>query len=183
LPFQHISSNISFQLIDFIIFDCILKTFTKGGANSGGPPSKRPKISAPASSSKISTTIVQNLAESQSDLPLNYTLEAMTKKTPGVFHPFTRNDIGSVLIHGTVSRTASAQVAGGAPTSTSDGAPADANNSRYRILLRDCLLDTAVKSKRFVQPGGTDASGHGFRGSNRRCIAWNRLWWIRRSLC
>jgi hypothetical protein len=60
----------------------ILKTFTKGGANSGGPPSKRPKISAPASSSKISTTIVQNLAESQSDLPLNYTLEAMTKKTP-----------------------------------------------------------------------------------------------------
>jgi hypothetical protein len=75
----------------------ILKTFTKGGANSGGPPSKRPKISAPASSSKISTTIVQNLAESQSDLPLNYTLEAMTKKTPGVFHPFTRNPVSQLL--------------------------------------------------------------------------------------
>ena len=128
-------------------------TFTKGGGgNNGGarPPAKRAKVGAPpasssSSSSKISISIDQQMAES--DLPVNYTLEAMTKKTPGALHPFTRGADGGVTIHGKVSRTASAQVAGGTST----------DSSRYRTLLRNRLLDTTVNSKRFVQPGGDAA--------------------------
>lgn len=130
-------------------------TFTKGGVGGAPPAAKRAKTSgggAPASSSsKISITIDPNIAESQSDLPVNYTLEAMTKKTPGALHPFTRSADGGVSIHGKVSRTATAQVAHGL------GAGADANNARYRTLIRNRLLDTTVNSKRFVQPGGDAA--------------------------
>mmetsp|Transcript_6984 Transcript_6984/g.15074 ORF Transcript_6984/g.15074 Transcript_6984/m.15074 type:complete len:335 (-) Transcript_6984:185-1189(-) len=141
-------------------------TFTKGGAvaNNCGPPTKRPKVSAPAASSKISITIDPSIAETQSDLPLTYTLEAMTKKTPGALHPFTRNADGGVSIHGIVSRTATAQVAsGGGATTATEGSSLDANTARYRTLLRKRLLDTTVNSKRFVQPGGIDlsTSGHG----------------------
>ena len=133
-------------------------TFTKGGISSAGiPPAKRPKTSAnaPASSSKISITIDPNLAESQSDLPVNYTLEVMTKKTPGALHPFTRNADGGVSIHGIISRTASAQVA------SYGGDSIDVNAGRYRTLLKNRLLDTTVHSKRFVRSGGLDTSMSG----------------------
>jgi len=137
-------------------------TFTRGGTcngnNSGQPTAKRQKKSAPSSappSSKISITIDPALAESQSDLPVSYTLEAMSKKTNGVIHPFSRNVDGGVTIHGLVSRTASAQVASG---SDNANASSDANITRYRNLLKNRLLDTSVNSKRFVQPGGVDAA-------------------------
>jgi hypothetical protein len=86
----------------------------------------------------------------------------MTKKTPGALHPFTRNADGGVLIHGKISRTASAQVAHGIndPNSSSVGVGVNKDDGRYRTLLRNRLLDTAVNSKRFVQPGG-DANQSG----------------------
>ena len=132
-------------------------TFTKGGSISNGsaagaPPAKRAKMSVPPTStskvpSKISITIDPTLADTQSDLPVNYTLEAMSKKTPGALHPFTRSADGGVAIHGKITRTASAQVATGG--TSSDG--------KYRTLLRNRLLDTTVNSKRYVQPGGDSA--------------------------
>jgi hypothetical protein len=137
-------------------------TFTKGGGknrdNSNGvaPPAKRTKTgasstsSATTSASKISITVDPKLAESQSDLPVTYTLEAMSKKTSVALHPFTRGSDGSVYIHGKISRTASAQVA-------QTTGVAGENDSRYRALLRNRLLDTAVNAKRFVQPGGEAA--------------------------
>jgi hypothetical protein len=107
---------------------------------------------------------------------VNYTLEAMSKKTPGTLHPFTRGADGGVAIHGVVSRTASAQVA-----SDSKSAHGSDGNERYKTLLRNRLLDTSVNSKRFVQPGGVDAAagpskaataaaslGKGFGGSVAR---------------
>eukprot|EP00571_Detonula_confervacea_P004782 CAMPEP_0172314586 /NCGR_PEP_ID=MMETSP1058-20130122/22874_1 /TAXON_ID=83371 /ORGANISM="Detonula confervacea, Strain CCMP 353" /LENGTH=316 /DNA_ID=CAMNT_0013028483 /DNA_START=1 /DNA_END=951 /DNA_ORIENTATION=+ len=125
-------------------------TFTKGGGGSNGAPAaKRAKTGAPASSSKISISIDSKIAESQLDLPVDYTLEAMSKKTPGALHPFTRGADGGVSIHGKISRTASAQVSHGVKGGASDG--------RYRTLLRNRLLDTSVNSKRFVQPGGDAA--------------------------
>ena len=138
-------------------------TFTKGGSISNGsaagapPPAKRAKMSGgsnpPTSTSKvpskISITIDPTLADTQSDLPVNYTLEAMSKKTPGALHPFTRSADGGVAIHGKITRTASAQVATGNSGTSSDG--------KYRTLLRNRLLDTTVNSKRFVQPGGDSA--------------------------
>jgi len=137
-------------------------TFIKGGSISNGsaagaPPTKRAKMSGgsnpPTSTSKvpskISITIDPTLADTQSDLPVNYTLEAMSKKTPGALHPFTRSADGGVAIHGKITRTASAQVATGSNNTSSDG--------KYRTLLRNRLLDTTVNSKRFVQPGGDSA--------------------------
>lgn len=136
-------------------------SFTKGGTikGGGGPPTKRQKTGAPSSvptSSKISITVDPTLAESQSDLPVNYTLEAMSKKTPGTLYPFTRDNNGGISIHGLVSRTATAQVANS--SSDTANASSDANVSRYRNLLKNRLLDTAVNSKRFVQPGSVDAA-------------------------
>lgn len=134
-------------------------TFTKGGGNAGPPQAKRLKTGAgPAAPSKISIEIDPSLAEAQSDLPVNYTLEAMTKKTPGVLHPFTRNADGSVGVHGVISRTATAQVAN--DSKSADGVM-DANTARYRKLLKNRLLETTVNSKRFVQPGGVDAAPAG----------------------
>lgn len=121
-------------------------TFTKGGGITG-PQAKRQKTGAgSATSSKITISVDPSLAEAQSDLPVDYTLEAMTKKTPGILHPFTRNADGSVAIHGIVSRTATAQVA-------SDSKPSNgtvgANTARYRTLLKN------------RQPGGVDAAPAG----------------------
>jgi hypothetical protein len=133
-------------------------TFTKGGGATG-PQAKRQKTgAAPAAnaSSKITISVDPSLAEAQADLPVEYTLEAMTKKTPGILHPFTRNADGSVEIHGVISRTASAQVASGDSNAANNGAM-DANTARYRNLLKNRLLETTVNSKRFVQPGGIDA--------------------------
>jgi len=131
-------------------------TFTKGGtsSNSRQPAAKRQKVGAPSSapsSSKITITIDPTLAESQLDLPVNYSLEAMSNKTNGNLHPFTRNENGGVSIHGQVSRTASAQVTNGNGSNTANTS-SDANQTRYRNLLKNRLLDTSVNSKRFVQP-------------------------------
>ncbi|KAL3821739.1 hypothetical protein ACHAXA_008475 [Cyclostephanos tholiformis] len=164
-------------------------TFTKGGGGGGGdnssiggtgpPAAKRvrttlsavtvaPPPQSSSSSSKISITIDPSISDSQSDLPVTYTLEAMTKRTPGALHPFTRNSDGSVSIHGKISRTASAQVAHGVSSSggvagVGGGGTADDNRddgSRYRTLCRNRLLEMTVNSKRFVQPGG-DANQSG----------------------
>ena len=145
-------------------------TFTKGAKpqiNVAAPAAKRAKTSSgvlPQSaptSSKISISIDSSLAEKQSDLPVKYTLEAMSKKTNGRLHPFSRAEDGTVRIHGKVSRTASAQVDNGknaGPGGTSSSA--EVNLSRYRTLLKNRLIDTTVTNKRFVRPGG-DASQSG----------------------
>lgn len=131
-------------------------TFTKGGRRGSGPQAKRQKTGGgAANSSKIAIMVEPTLAEGQSDLPVDYTLEAMTKKTPGILHPFTRNMDGSVAIHGVVSRTATAQVA------TDSNAINGAMDTKYRTLLKNRLLETTVNSKRFVQPGGVDAAPAG----------------------
>ena len=146
-------------------------TFTKGGktqSNVAAPAAKRAKTSSGSgaqqsapTSSKISILIDSSLAEKQSDLPVKYTLEAMSKKTNGRLHPFTRAEDGTVRIQGKVSRTASAQVDNGnsaGPGGASSSA--DVNLSRYRTLLKNRLIDTTVTNKRFVRPGG-DASQSG----------------------
>lgn len=139
-------------------------TFTKGTtlSNVAAPAAKRARTSSGAlpqsaapTSSKISISIDSSLAEKQSDLPVKYSLEAMSKKTNGRLHPFTRAQDGTVRIHGNVGRTASAQVDNGksaGPGGTSSSA--EANLSRYRTLLKNRLRDTTVTKKRFVRPGG-----------------------------
>mmetsp|Transcript_5016 Transcript_5016/g.11160 ORF Transcript_5016/g.11160 Transcript_5016/m.11160 type:complete len:332 (+) Transcript_5016:67-1062(+) len=69
-------------------------------------------------------------------LPLHYSLQAMTKKVP-TLHPFTRHPNGSVKIHGTVTRTANLQVI---------------QDAKYRALCKTRILATTVHNNRFVKP-------------------------------
>lgn len=69
-------------------------------------------------------------------LPLHYSLQAMTKKVP-TLHPFTRHPNGSVKVHGTVTRTANLQVI---------------QDAKYRALCKSRILATTVHNNRFVKP-------------------------------
>ena len=104
--------------------------FTKGGVDSSGkkiPPKFEVKVAQPAETSSASA----------SNLPLNYSLQAMSKKIPRM-HPFTRNpNNGSTKLLGTITRTANLQVE---------------QDSRYKAMIKDRLLASNVTSNRFVKP-------------------------------
>jgi transcription initiation factor TFIIF subunit beta len=100
--------------------------FTKGGTVNGDQ--KKATLEVHISE--------ETLTEEHSDLPLEYTMEAMTQRVP-VLHPFTRNPDGSVVLHGTVSRTANLQMS-----------PSD---ERYRKLCKNRILQTNITSTRFVK--------------------------------
>ena len=79
----------------------------------------------------------KKLAASTASFPLNYSLQAMTKKIP-LMHPFSRSALtGGVNITGKVTRTANLQVE---------------QDSNYRSMLKDRLVATNVTSQRFVKP-------------------------------
>jgi len=103
--------------------------FTKGGKVNGIKDPVKPSLVVHASE--------DILTPEQSDVPLEYTMEAMTKRVP-VMHPFTRNQDGSVAIQGTVTRTANLQMR------TSD--------ERYRRHNKNRIMQTNVTSSRFVKP-------------------------------
>lgn len=113
--------------------------FRKGGRSNNGKPIK------PA----FDIHVAPHVAESPESLPLQYSLQAMTKKLP-TLHPFTRHTNGSVNIHGTVTRTANLQV------------NRDAN---YRQLCKNRILQSTVHNSRFVKPVD---SNQVVQGSKRR---------------
>jgi hypothetical protein len=76
------------------------------------------------------------VAESNDTLPLQYSLQAMTKKLP-TLHPFTRHSNGSVQVHGTITRTANLQVH---------------QDSNYRQLCKKRILESTVHNSRYVKP-------------------------------
>ncbi|OEU14721.1 hypothetical protein FRACYDRAFT_209461 [Fragilariopsis cylindrus CCMP1102] len=81
-------------------------------------------------------------SQQQQQLPLHYSLQAMTKKLP-TLHPFSRNANGSVKIHGKVSRTANLQVV---------------QDAKYRALCKSRILSTTVHNQRFVKPVDSNQS-------------------------
>lgn len=99
--------------------------FKKGGKTNG--KSVKPSLSVECDESLVSS----------SEVPLFYNLEAMTKKVPNLY-PFTRNSVGNVTLHGTVSRTANLQ--------------ASRDDPRYRKLSKNRLLQTSVNNSRYVKP-------------------------------
>jgi hypothetical protein len=105
--------------------------FTKGGKVPGEINPVKPSFSVHFS---------EHAAKQESQttqLPLNYSLQAMTKKIP-LMHPFTRDPVnGSVKLLGQVTRTANMQVE---------------QDSKYRAMLKDRLVATNVTSQRFVKP-------------------------------
>jgi hypothetical protein len=100
--------------------------FKKGGKGSDGQVVK-PQVD-----------IVAAPTSNDPSLPLQYTLQAMTKKIP-TMHPIVRHPNGSVTLKGTVSRTANCQVS-------------HIQDSNYKQLIKNRLLNTTVNNSRFVKP-------------------------------
>lgn len=123
--------------------------FRKGGK----PPGK------PAIKPSLDIHIDSSVAK---DLPLQYSLQAMTKKLP-TLHPFTRHNNGSIMVHGKVTRTANLQVK---------------QDKSYRQLCRERIVQNTVNKSRYVKQiesnqvvnqskkraagGGAAAGGNGF---------------------
>mmetsp|Transcript_1833 Transcript_1833/g.2092 ORF Transcript_1833/g.2092 Transcript_1833/m.2092 type:complete len:240 (-) Transcript_1833:501-1220(-) len=114
--------------------------FRKGGGK--GPNLKKIK---PSLEVHVDPNIINNgsggdcgptIQHQQQQLPLHYSLQAMTKKLP-TLHPFSRKADGSVKIHGKVSRTANLQVI---------------QDTTYRAMCKSRILATTVHSQRFVKP-------------------------------
>jgi hypothetical protein len=98
--------------------------FKKGGKING--KTVKPSLSVECDESLVQST----------EIPLHYTMEAMTKKVPNLY-PFTRNPDGSIALQGTVSRSANLQ--------------ASQDDPRYRKLAKNRLLDVSVNNNRFVK--------------------------------
>lgn len=108
--------------------------FTKGGSKKGkvnGRPIKTP----PSLTIQCDERFLLN--DNKNDFPLEYSMEAMTKRVPSL-HPFSRDADSQITIHGTVARTANLQ--------------ASRNDARYRQLCKTRLLQTNVHNHRFVKP-------------------------------
>jgi hypothetical protein len=100
--------------------------FRKGGKAPGRPvvkPSLEVHAAPPAD-------------DATSTFPLQYSLQAMTKKIP-TLHPFTREANGRVKLHGIVTRTANLQVH---------------QDASYRQLCKNRIMQTTVNNSRFVKP-------------------------------
>lgn len=102
--------------------------FRKGGKGIAGRPPVEPSLDIHVAP--------ELAADEHKVLPLHYSLKAMTKKLPKL-HPFTRHPNGSIKIHGTVTRTGNLQVH---------------QDSTYRKLSKNRLLQTAVHNSRYVKP-------------------------------
>jgi hypothetical protein len=101
--------------------------FRKGG----GPNKVKPSLEV-----HVAECVASSDHDNQPNLPLQYSLQAMTKKLP-TLHPFTRLPNGSIQLHGTITRTANLQV------------HQDAN---YRALCKNRIIASNVHNQRFVKP-------------------------------
>jgi hypothetical protein len=118
--------------------------FRKGGKASNGRPAVKPslevqvdpQVSAAASAGGEESAATTSTMHSSTPLPLQYSLQAMTKKLP-TLHPITRRPNGSIQVHGTVTRTGNLQV------------HQDAN---YRQLCKTRILQSTVHNSRYVKP-------------------------------
>jgi hypothetical protein len=113
--------------------------FTKGGKVPGSIHPIKPSLTVHLredATQFLPDDEQSSSAASSSVVPLNYSLQAMTKKVP-LLHPFTRNPkTGSVRLLGQITRTANLQVE---------------QDSNYRAMLKDRLVATNVTSQRFVK--------------------------------
>jgi hypothetical protein len=86
---------------------------------------------------KLSIAVSEELTNGAKDIPLDYTLTNLTTKIPSLY-PFSRNEDGSVHIHGTIARSCNLQME---------------RSERYREMCKNRLLKAvAGKDKRHVMP-------------------------------
>jgi len=143
-------------------------TFTKGGSLPAAPvpatngnAGKAKAAATPGNGNSnrkveqtLSIRISDELGAKAPDLPVEYTIEAMTRKVP-ILHPFTRRPDGSIELHATVAKTGSVQMVAGA--------------ERYRTLCKNRLVESAT-SDRFVRPvdlADLTSAGKSIGGSGR----------------
>lgn len=115
--------------------------FTKGGTVAATGTTIKPSLTVHVSESLVQEKVASSKPtaskKSPASMPLNYSLQAMTKKIP-VMYPFVRNpNNGSCKLLGTVSRTANLQVE---------------QDSNYRAQLKDRMVATNLTGNRFVKP-------------------------------
>lgn len=106
--------------------------FRKGGKAANGRPAVKPSLDIQVDPN----VAAEGEQDSATPLPLQYSLQAMTKKLP-TLHPFTRRPNGSVHIHGTVTRTGNLQVH---------------QDASYRQLCKTRILQSTVHNSRYVKP-------------------------------
>jgi TFIIF, beta subunit HTH domain/TFIIF, beta subunit N-terminus len=112
--------------------------FGKGGPTNNNSNNKA-NVTAAAVKPSLMIHVKESSIAANTNLPLKYSLAAMTKKIPGM-HPFVRNpNTGACTIFGTITRTANLQVA---------AAQAD---TKYRAMLKDRLVATTIRDKGFVK--------------------------------
>lgn len=112
--------------------------FRKGGGKGSNLKKIKPSIEVNVDQNVANVSGGSNNVQEhqKQQLPLHYSLQAMTKKVP-TLHPFTRHPNGSVKVHGTVTRTANLQVI---------------QDAKYRALCKSRILATTVHNSRFVKP-------------------------------
>lgn len=142
-------------------------TFTKGGTlpappTNGNKPDAKSASGGSSNNSKVDQTlsirVSEELAAKAPDLPVEYTIEALTRKVP-TLHPFTRRPDGSIELHATVAKTGNLQMVAGA--------------ERYRNLCKNRLVQSAT-TDRFVKPvdlADLTSAGKSIGGSGRRGAA------------
>lgn len=92
----------------------------------------------------LSIQVAESSISSTTNVPFQYSLQAMTKKMP-VMHPFVRNPhTGRCDVLGNISRTANLQAA------QTDG--------KYRAMLKDRLAATTLRDTGFVKAIGNPAT-------------------------
>ena len=111
--------------------------FKKGGKQQPGGKVVKPQVDIVAAPPPP-TPDQATTKSTSTPLPLRYTLQAMTKKIP-TMHPMVRHPNGSVTLKGTVSRTANCQVS-------------HIQDSNYKQLIKNRLLNSTVNNNRFVKP-------------------------------
>lgn len=125
--------------------------FRKGGKAVNGKPAVKPNLDV-----HVDPNVTETAGDSDNaaPLPLQYSLQAMTKKLP-TLHPFSRRPNGSVQVHGTVSRTGNLQVH---------------QDASYRQLCKTRMLQTTVHNSRYVKPVESNQVVH---QSNKKASAGN----------
>ena len=137
-------------------------TFTKGGTLTAAAINGNEPASSSDKNNKVEQTlsirVSDELAAKSPDLPVEYTIEALTRKVP-TLHPFSRRPDGSIELHATVAKTGSLQMVAGA--------------ERYRTLCKNRLVQSAT-TDRFVKPvdlADLTSAGKSIGGSGRRGAA------------
>jgi len=139
-------------------------TFTRGTAPNANPIIKQ--------SLKLSVSS-DEFASSYPELPLDYSIEAMTKKVP-VLHPFSRAHDGSTALHGQISRTCNLQICQSNKYKAYCKTRLLKNVTSNRVVKSVETVDLAV-GKGNLHPTGSEGFGDSIMKHGKSVLEMNEL--------